>query len=67
MIKSAVKENCHMVKEVRTVNDSGGTPLLEIVKEDDMVVIYEADDMDRQIQFPASTIPALIDQLHSLK
>ena len=55
------------IKEIRTVNDSGGVPVLEIVREDGMVQIYEADDMDRQIQFPASTIPVLISHLESLK
>jgi len=56
-----------MVKEIRTVNDSGGVPVLEIVKEDGMLVVYEADDMDRQVQFPASLIPALIGFLENLK
>jgi hypothetical protein len=56
-----------MVKEIRTVNDSGGVPMLEIVKEDGMVTIYEADDMDRQIHFPVSAIPVLISHLESLR
>jgi hypothetical protein len=56
-----------MVKVVRTVLDGDGVPKLEIVKEDDTLVIYEADDMDRQIQFPASLIPALMTQLDGLK
>ena len=56
-----------MLKELRTVVDSAGTPVLEIVKENDMLVIYEADDMDRQIQIPVSIIPALISHLDSLK
>jgi hypothetical protein len=56
-----------MVKELRTVVDAGGAPVLEIVKENDMLVIYEADDMDRQIQFPVSDIPALVSHLDSLK
>ena len=56
-----------MVKEIRTVCDSGGVPMLEIVKENGMLVIYEADDMDRQITFPASEIPTLIGHLESLK
>jgi hypothetical protein len=54
-------------KELRTVLDESGTPLLEIVKENNAVVIYEADNMDRQIQFPVSGIPALLDQLQHLK
>jgi hypothetical protein len=36
-----------MPKELRTVVDAGRTPILEIVKENDTLVIYEADDMDR--------------------
>jgi hypothetical protein len=55
-----------MPKELRTVLDAGGTPLLEIVKDDNAVVIYEADDMDRQIQFPVSAIPAVASYLQSL-
>jgi hypothetical protein len=56
-----------MVKELRTLKDAGGTPLLELVKENGTLVIYEADDMDRKIQFPASAIPALISHLEDLK
>ena len=56
-----------MGKKIKTVCNSGGVPVLEIVKENDMLVIYEADDMDRQIQFPASLIPALISYLEGLK
>ena len=56
-----------MVKEIRTVCDSGGMPVLEIVKDNDVLVVYEADDMDRQITFPASVIPTLIGHLESLK
>lgn len=56
-----------MPKEFRTVPDVSGVPLLEIVKDNDIVMIYEADDMDRQIQIPVSAIPALITDLQSLK
>ena len=56
-----------MVKELRTVVDADGVPVLEIVKENDVLVIYEADDMDRQVQFSVSDIPALISHLDSLK
>ena len=52
-----------MTKELKTVLDESGTPPLEIVKENNAVVIYEADNMDRQIQFPVSGIPALLAQL----
>jgi len=53
-------------KELRTVLDSTGTPLLELVKEAHTVVIYEADDMDRQISVPVSAIPALVKYLQEL-
>jgi hypothetical protein len=56
-----------MPKELRTVLDASRTPVLQIVKEEGMLVIYEADDMDRQIQFSASVIPALISYLEELK
>jgi hypothetical protein len=49
------------------VLDAGRMPVLEIVKENDTLVVYEADDMDRQIQFSASVIPALIRYLEELK
>ena len=56
-----------MAKELRTVVDAAGIPVLEIVKENDLLVIYEADDMDRQIQFPVLAIPALMTHLDSLE
>jgi hypothetical protein len=56
-----------MAKELKTVLDSSGTPLLELVKDAGEVVIYEADDMDRQITVPVSAIPALTKYLEELK
>jgi hypothetical protein len=53
--------------EIKPVLDSGGTALLELVKDADVVILYEADDMDRQISVPVSAIPALIKQLDGLK
>jgi len=41
-----------MVRELRTVIEPDGTPELELVKEDGKLVIYEADDMDRQVECP---------------
>ena len=52
---------------VRTVSDSSGTPILEIIKEEDTITIFEADDMDRQVEFPSALIPALIQFLENLK
>ncbi|HYY29332.1 MAG TPA: hypothetical protein VE860_15370 [Chthoniobacterales bacterium] len=53
--------------EFKPVLDSGGTALLELVKDADEVILYEADDMDRHITVPVSAIPALINQLDDLK
>ena len=56
-----------MVKELRTVLKSDGTPELELVREDGMLTIYEADNMDHQVKLAESVIPELIKQLESLK
>jgi len=56
-----------MVKEIKTVCDVGGVPILEIVKEQDAITIFEADDMDQRIKFPAAVIPMLINYLQNLK
>jgi hypothetical protein len=56
-----------MHKELRTVLEQDGTPELELVKENGVLVIYEADDMDRHIGLPVSVIPALIRSLEELK
>jgi len=47
-------------KQLKTVSDKNGIPVLEILKEEGTVTIFEADDMDRQIRLPAALIPALI-------
>jgi len=49
-----------MARELRTVSDSSGVPILEVVKDGDNLTIYEADYMDRLIQFPVTMIPTLI-------
>ena len=56
-----------MVRELRTVLEPDGTPELELVKDDGQLVIYEADDMDRQVKFDVSLIPDLIRALTELK
>ena len=56
-----------MVRELRTVLQSDGTPELELVREDGMLTIYEADNMDHQVELPESVISELIIQLRSLK
>ena len=35
-----------MARELRTVSDSSGVPILEVVKDGDNLTIYEADYMD---------------------
>ena len=52
---------------IRTVLGNSGTAVLEIIKEEDTITIFEADDMDRQVEFPSALIPALIQYLENLK
>ena len=52
---------------IRTVSDNSGTAVLEIIKEEDTITIFEADDMDRQVEFPSALIPALVQYLQNLK
>jgi len=56
-----------MHRELKTVNDADGVPVLEIVVEGDNVTIYEADDMDRQIRFPIALLPYLTEHLKAFK
>jgi hypothetical protein len=56
-----------MERELRTLLDANGTPLLGLVKQGGMLVLYEADDMDRQIELPVSEIAELIKLLDDLK
>jgi hypothetical protein len=51
----------------RTVSDNSGTPILEILKEKDTITIFEADDMDHQVEFPSALIPVLIQYLENFK
>jgi len=56
-----------MAKDLKTVCDVGGVPILEIVREEGTITIFEADDMDQQIKFPAAVLPVLINYLENLK
>ena len=56
-----------MVRELRTVLESDGTPELELAKEEGKLVIYEADNMNRQGELSVDVIPALIRALEELK
>jgi len=54
-------------KLIKTVCDSTGKPILEVVREEGTITIFEADDMDRQVKFPAALMPGLVDRLQDLK
>ena len=54
-----------MHRELKTVNNADGVPVLEIVVEGDSMTIYEADDMDREIRFPITLLPNLTEYLAS--
>jgi len=41
-------------------------PFLEIIREEEKVTIFEPEDMDRQIQFPAGMLPAILNHLGNL-
>ncbi len=56
-----------MHRELKTVNDADGIPVLEIVVEGDSITIYEADNMDREIRFPISLLPLLTQNLSAFK
>lgn len=57
-----------MTKQTRTVRGPEDVPALELVKsEDGTVTLFEADDMDNKVLFPASVISALVQQLNTLK
>jgi hypothetical protein len=56
-----------MHRELKTVNDANGVPVLEIVVEGDNVTIYEADNMDREIRFPVALLPSLGEHLKACK
>jgi hypothetical protein len=56
-----------VIKELRTLCDTNGIPVLEIVKEGDSITIFEADDMDRQIRFPVALLTSLAEHLTALK
>ena len=56
-----------MHRELKTVSNSDGIAVLEIVKEGDNVTIYEADDMDRHISFPVALLARLAENLTGFK
>jgi hypothetical protein len=56
-----------MHRELKTVTNADGIPVLEIVVEGDSITIYEADNMDREIRFPLALLPKLAENLKSFK
>lgn len=56
-----------MHRELKTVKDTDGIPVLEIVVEGDSMTIYEADNMDREIRFPVTLLPHLTEYLVAYK
>ncbi len=56
-----------MHRELKTVTNTDGIPVLEIVIEGDSITIYEADNMDREIRFPVTLLPNLAQYLAAFK
>jgi hypothetical protein len=56
-----------MHRQLKTVKDADGIPVLEIVVEGDSITIYEADNMDREIRFPLTLLPNLTEYLAGFK
>jgi len=55
-----------MTKEIRTICVER-VPVLEIMKDQETITMMEVDDMNRQMTFPASVMPAIINHLEDLK
>ena len=52
--------------DIRTVNDKEGTPVLEVIKERNTLLICESNNMHRNVKLTLSAIPTLIDALETL-
>jgi hypothetical protein len=52
--------------DIRTVNDKEGTPVLEVIKERNSLLICETNNMHRNVKLTLSEIPTLIDTLETL-
>jgi hypothetical protein len=52
--------------EIRTVNDKEGTPVLEVIKERNTLLICETNNMLRNVKLTLSAIPTLIEALEML-
>lgn len=51
---------------IRTVNDKEGTPVLEVIKERNTLLICETNNMYRNVTLTWSAIPTLIHALETL-
>ena len=54
-----------MPRDVKTVEDADGVPVLLIIRERNQVLICEGDNMNRNIRLSAATAPILVDILES--
>ena len=52
--------------DIRIVNDNEGTPVLEVIKERNTLLICETTNMHRNVKLTLSAIPTLIDVLETL-
>ena len=52
--------------DIRMVNDNEGTPVLEVIKERNTLLICETTNMHRNVKLTFSAIPTLIDVLETL-
>lgn len=52
--------------DIRTVSDKEGTPVLEVIKERNTLLICETNNMHRNVKLTFSAIPTLIDALEAL-
>jgi hypothetical protein len=52
--------------DIRTVNDKEGTPVLEVIKERNTLLICESNNMHRNVKLTLSAIPTLIDAMEKL-
>ena len=52
--------------DIRTVSDKEGTPVLEVIKERNTLLICEINNMHRNVKLNLSAIPTLINALETL-
>ena len=56
-----------VTREMKTIYDIEGVPVLGGIREQEMITILEAEDKDRHIKVPAALLPAIIDHLGNLR